>query len=128
MTLEELKKRAGKRHSGEIQCNLLDESLTCFGSYTEGFHVVRNGEIWEVYYCERGHGSLVKTFQTEEGLCDFIYREYRQDHCSWWEILLLLGSIVAVLAVFFLVTPIYKIVLGIVIGVLTLILLLILLK
>lgn len=125
MTLEELKKKIPAKG---MECNLLDDSLKAFEYYTNGYHVVRNGELWEVYYCERGGGYLLETFQSEEELCDYLYRMYRQHHCSWWEILLLLGAIVAVLAVFFLVTPIYKIVLGIVIGVLTLILLLILLK
>lgn len=114
MTLEELKKKIPAKG---MECNLLDDSLKAFEHYTDGYHVVRNGELWEVYYCERGHGNLVKTFQTEEGLCDFIYREYRQHHCSWWEVLLFFGLIVEVLAVIFLVTPTYKIVLGLVIGV-----------
>ena len=98
MTLEELKDKVEKRKLGGPQCNLLDESLTSFGSYTEGFHVVRNGEIWEVYYCERGSGHLEATFQSEEELCEYIYRQYRAHHCSWWQVLLFLGLIAAVLA------------------------------
>ena len=117
MTLGELKKRVGKRRPGDIQCNLLDEGLTGFGSYLEGLHVIRNGEVWEVYYCERGSGHLEITFQSEEELCDYIYCYYRKHHYSWWEVLLFFGLIVAVLAVTFLVTPTYKIVLGLVIGV-----------
>lgn len=44
------------------------------GLPNEACCIGENNGIWEVYYSERGHKSLLKTFEKEEDACQYFYK------------------------------------------------------
>lgn len=43
------------------------------GLPNEAYTLGKNGDLWEVYYSERGNKSKLKTFLTEDEACDYLY-------------------------------------------------------
>ncbi len=43
------------------------------GLPNEAYCLNNNGNVWEVYYSERGAKSGLKSFKTEEEACDYFY-------------------------------------------------------
>jgi hypothetical protein len=43
------------------------------GLPNEAFCLNKEGDIWEVYYSERGVKSQVKLFQNEDEACNYLY-------------------------------------------------------
>ena len=63
----------------ELRQRLIDENIQK-DSYSlddglpnEAFCFAKNGNVWEVYYSERGGKTGLKSFKTEEEACDFFY-------------------------------------------------------
>lgn len=67
MKKHELEKKLKERNINPyIYC--LDGGLP-----NEAHTLGKNGDLWEVYYSERGNKSQLKTFLTEDEACDYLY-------------------------------------------------------
>lgn len=43
-------------------------------------HRSKERELWEVYYCERGEKSNLRTFKSEDEACEWFYHFITSDH------------------------------------------------
>lgn len=53
----------------------IDKYSYCLeGGYPNESHCIfKNGDVWEVYYSEKGRKSKLKMFDTEEEACKYFY-------------------------------------------------------
>lgn len=47
------------------------------------FCIVKNGDRWEVYYCERGTKNGLKTYDSEDAACADLINRLREDPYAW---------------------------------------------
>lgn len=63
----------------ELEQRLIEENIPKWsyslngGLPNEACCLSKNGQIWEVYYSERGLKTSLKVFQTEDEACDYFY-------------------------------------------------------
>lgn len=64
----------------ELEQRLINENVNPYsyslvgGLPNEAFCIGKNGDVWEVYYSERGSKSSLKTFLSEDEACDYFYK------------------------------------------------------
>ena len=56
-----------------------DNAYSLFGGLPSECFCLNRGELWEVYYSERGQKSLLGKFQTEEEACDCLFSSMMGD-------------------------------------------------
>lgn len=52
-------------------------------SETEKYCILKEGEVWEVYYSERGHKRNIAQFQNENEACWHLLHLLEQDKSVW---------------------------------------------
>lgn len=63
----------------ELKQNLVRENIPADiyslegGLANEVYCLGKNGDVWEVYYSERGQKTSLEFFQTEDVACEFFY-------------------------------------------------------
>ena len=74
----------------EIELNNLKLSYrnySLLSTYLEdGFCMAKRDDVWEVYYCERGHKNVVGTFTSESDACEYFYDRFKKKSkkfCLW---------------------------------------------
>lgn len=74
------KDRKNKMKKEELQQSLMSANVPKFlynldgGLPNEAFCLNKDGEIWEVYYSERGIKSQLKQFDSEHEACIYFYK------------------------------------------------------
>lgn len=62
-----------------IDCNIPKDTYSLDGGLpNEAYCLNQNGELWEVYYSERGQKSGMEIFETETEACDYFYKSLVQ--------------------------------------------------
>jgi hypothetical protein len=62
--------------------NIPDYKYDLDGSFKDqAYNLLQNGDIWEVFFCERGGKAVLKQFITENEACCYLLE--RLHHSSW---------------------------------------------
>ena len=73
MTIQELER---KLNNERVPKNMY--SLLIGGFPNEAFCLVKQDDIWEVYYSEHGKKRGIKQFYTESEACEYLYEKLKK--------------------------------------------------